>query len=289
MQQLFNKIQHTMMSYDITLHGDWLEKEAADFIRCNIPAYEDIWQHFIGHRGDGFIAMMNNISQEDEEKRRNFAQHHYTILESLYFMQCIVDEVSETPVVNDFPTYRKILNQIMAYQAYAGRLRDNMEKCFIIMANKDEADKALQRLEEFYHQRVVFVHGRKVPFAIDQDKLFKIATIKKNTASPLGFGLEMPWEAIDKDDMQYLEDALTSSINELKPIVNDLLSKLYNYVQEFIRAGGLFLYPPVWDKYIDDIPSGHGPLSDPPTMQSSGSSIGDYFQTYQPMDHLYKG
>ncbi len=265
-----------MLHYDISTHGDWLEKEAADFIRRNIPAYEDIWQHFIGHRGDGFIAMMHNISQEDEEKRRHFAQHHYTILESLYFMQCIVDEVSETPVVNDFPTYRKILDQIMAYQAYAGRLRDNMEKCFVIMANKGEVKQAIERLDEFYHQRVVFVHGRKVPFAIDQDKLFKIATIKRDTVSPLGFGLEMPWEVIDEDDMQYLEDALTSSINELKPIVNDLLSNLYNYVQEFIRAKGLFLYPPVWGKYIDATLSADGPPRDTPSMPASGGSFGDY-------------
>ena len=265
-----------MENYDISIHGDWLEKEASEFIRCNIPAYEDIWRDFIGHRGDGVLASMNNIFPYDEINRKNFAQHHYTILESLYFMQCIVDDVSKNPVVNDFPTYRNLLSLIMAYQAYSGRMRDNMEKCFTIMANAEEANKALQKLGEFYHQRHVFVHGRKVPFSIDQDKLFKIAKIKRDTASPSGFGLEMPWESIDKDDMLYLEDALTSSINELKPIVNDLLSKLYNYVKNYIRTKNLYLYPPVGGNYINDILSGAS--NDGSTVPSSAGSLEDYLR-----------
>lgn len=267
-----------MEHYDISVNGDWLEKTASEFIRSNIPAYEDIWRNFIGHRGDGVLASMNNILPSDEINRKNFAQHHYTILESIYFMQCIVDDVSKNPVVNDFPTYRKLLNQIMAYQAYSGRLRDNMEKCFTIMVNADEANEAVQKLGEFYHQRHVFVHHRKVPFTIDEDKLFKIAKIKKNTDSPLGFGKDMPWESMSKDDMLYLEDALTSSINELKPIVNDLLSNLYNYIQNYIREKNLFLDPPVCGNYIDDIPSGLGTSSDGSTIPSSAGSLEDYLR-----------
>jgi hypothetical protein len=264
-------------NYSISTHGDWLEREAAEFIRCNIPAYENIWRIFIGHQGNGVMAGMNAITRDDEEKRKNFAQHHYTILESLYFMQRIVDDISDTQPIHNFETYRKLLNQIMAYQAYSGRLRDNIKECFTLMAHKDETDEALNRLNEFYHQRHVFIHGRKVPFALDHDLLFKLANIKKDKDSPTGFDSNMPWESMVGEDMVYLEEAITSSINALKPIVNNLLSNLYNYVRNFIQARELSLSLPLWPQYEDSNLSGGSLFDQSPIMPSSGSNIEGFF------------
>ena len=173
--------------YEISAHGDWLEKEAASFIKSSIPYYEEIWKRFIGHQGNGKMADMIRIEETDENSRRSFAQHHYTVLESLYFMKLIVDDVAQTTIIDSFDSYRKTINQIMTFQAYSGRLRDNMGKCFLIMVNNDKSEEVHKRLDTFYHQRHVFIHGKKVPFTIDSDKLFQIPEIKKETIQKITF------------------------------------------------------------------------------------------------------
>jgi hypothetical protein len=244
------------MEYSVKNHGDWLEKQASEFINKNLPAYELIWKNFIGHQGNGHIAEMLNISPDEDSLRINFSQHHYTILESLYFMQCIVDDISITNKVNSFDEYRRIIDQIMAYQAYSGRLRDNMEQCFIIIANQNEANSATERLSTFYQERHVFIHGRKVPFAFDEDKLFKIAPIKITTTSSSGYGKGMPWESINTEETKYLEDEMKKSINDLKPIVNGLLSHLFSFVKKFIDQHYIQLCSPEFASYDCTPPSG---------------------------------
>ncbi|WP_421794800.1 hypothetical protein [Haliscomenobacter sp.] len=246
-----------IMEYKIKDHGDGLELQAADFISVNIPAYESIWQKFIGHQGNGQMATMKKITPADGAIRQNFAQHHYTVLESLYFMQLIVDEESKTKQINSFEDYRKASNQIMAYHAYSGRLRDNIEKCFYLIGQENEAKKACNKLNTFYHQRHVFIHGRKVPFSITtDDKLFKIAHIKRDTDSNQGFGLEMSWNSMNSpDDFIYLEDALKTSIDELKHLVNDLLYKLLTFVLDFIESRNLEITPPESNNYTPESPN----------------------------------
>ncbi|MDX2069363.1 MAG: hypothetical protein SFV55_13135 [Haliscomenobacter sp.] len=245
------------MEYKIKDHGDGLELQAADFISVNISAYESIWKNFIGHQGNGQMATMKKITADDEAIRQNFAQHHYTVLESLYFMQLIVDDESKTKEINSFEDYRKASNQIMAYHAYSGRLRDNIEKCFLSLGQKNGAKKACEELDTFYHQRHVFIHGRKVPFLITTpDNLFKIAHIKGDTDSNRGFGLEMSWNSMNSpDDFIYLEDALKKSIDELKYLVNNLLHKILGFVLDFIESRNLEITPPGSNNYTPESPN----------------------------------
>ena len=262
------------MKYTVKNHGDWLEKQAADFIVENIPAYELIWQRFIGHDGHGKIAMMKKISNEDEQLRNNFSQHHYTMLESLYFMQLIVADVSRTQQIKSFDEYRSAINQIMAYQAYSGRLRDNMKQCFSLIASDKEAKRACDKLETFYHQRHVFIHGRKVPFAIDSDNLFKIAKIKRDTSAKVGFGLEMPWQSVSIEELTYMEDAIRTSTEELKSLVQSLLSQLLSFVAKFVSSRSLSLTPPAEQTYLDTSVSGSSPdliIRPVRTISASGS------------------
>ncbi|MFZ1516498.1 MAG: hypothetical protein WAT21_13910, partial [Saprospiraceae bacterium] len=83
------------MDYTIKGHGDWFEKCAVNFIQNELPAYELIWSKFIGHDGTGQMAVMMNYYAANEKLRLDFAQYHYTILESLFFMQHIVKDYSE--------------------------------------------------------------------------------------------------------------------------------------------------------------------------------------------------
>lgn len=244
------------MEYTIANHGDWLERQASDFIVERIPAYEQIWKRFIGHKGNGRMADMKNINESDQTLRIIFAQHHYTVLESLYFMKLIVEDESQTRQINSFDSYRKTINQIMAYQAYSGRLRDNIEKCFSSVGSHADALASEDKLDRFYKERHVFIHGRKVPFAIDADQLFKISTIKKDTVDRTGFGLEMPWDRIKNEDLDYLEDLLRRSFEGLTVIVDGLLSNLLNLVVAFVKEKHLAIDPPKLSAYSNTEISG---------------------------------
>jgi hypothetical protein len=256
--------------YSISKNGDWLEKEAADFIKINIPSYELIWRIFIGNTGNAKIAKMAGIKPHIEEKRVNFSQHLYTILESLYFMQKIREDESDLKQILGFNDYRKALNQLISFQAYSGRLRDNIISCFLAIGSKQNIKKIENRFEKFYHSRNIFVHGRKVPLSMDRDKLFRIAKVKDFTTSIVGFGMEMPWENISTDETIYIEDAYSNSMNELIPIVEKTLSNLLVDVKRFNSKYNLDLI----FEWVDEMQGTHTSGVSSPIIFNVSGSIG---------------
>ena len=148
------------MKWTLKDHGDLLEKQSLVFIETSLPAYQEIWSIFIGHKGNGAMADMKYIPDDIEKKRKEFAQHHYTILESLYFMQLICDEeLTKLSEIKDFEQYRKSINQIMAFVGYLGRVIDCMEKCFATISHKNSRSG----LMELYRKRNIVLHGKKFP------------------------------------------------------------------------------------------------------------------------------
>ncbi len=168
------------------------------------------------------------------------------------------------------------MDQIMAFQGYSGRLRDNMEKCFSLLAPTNVVGQSLDELDVFYHQRHVFIHGRKVPFVIDGDKLFKIPKIKRETTSNSGYGLNMTWDSVESEDYEFLEDSLKSSMNELKPLVQNLLSRLLEYVREFITKGKIQIKPPPETPLNSPAPPSNILIDEIRSINISGSTGVDY-------------
>ena len=111
------------MDWSLKKHGDSLERAASIFVSKHLPFYEKIWALFIGHRGDGTMANMKNISPQLEKKRKAFAEHHYTVLESAYFMYTIACNEKNIVSINDFEDYRNLNNSLIAFYAYGGRDR----------------------------------------------------------------------------------------------------------------------------------------------------------------------
>jgi hypothetical protein len=62
-----------MQEYDVSRHGDSLEKFASNFIRNRFPNYELVWKSFIGNKGNQTMA--NIPKYLDNKKRRNRALH----------------------------------------------------------------------------------------------------------------------------------------------------------------------------------------------------------------------
>jgi len=258
--------------YSISENGDWLEREAADFIKINIPSYEQIWRLFIGNNGKAKIARMEGIELSQEKERIKFSQHHYTILESLYFMYKIWEDESKLNQILDFNSYRRALNQLIAFQAYSGRLRDNIVSCFQTIDCKHSVAKVEERFEKFYHSRNIFLHGRKVPLSLDDDNLFRIAKVKDLNTSNLGFGFDTPWDSISSVDTEYFVDAYKNAIDELIPMVEGILSNLLGEVKNYVSKHNLKL---VFDWNIDMIGIHTSGVSNPIIFNVSGSTSYD--------------
>jgi hypothetical protein len=234
------------MNWTLKEHGDWLEKQAADFITYNIPAYEQTWKLFIGHQGNGIIANLEgNIPPEDEKMRRDFAQHHYTILESLFLMQRASEDEEIRPV-KSFEDYRATVNNIMLFQAYAGRLRDNFHKCFSVLfgSGSTKPDESVAKLSTFYNSRHVFIHGRKVPFNRDELGLISMPKIKTSDLDHKGYGSEMLWEQAENLEFQYNADYMKESMSELCALSQGLLQNLLDAVKALIIDHGWKLESP---------------------------------------------
>lgn len=245
--------------YTVAIHGDLLEKQASQFILTHIPGYELVWQRYIGHNGQGRMALLLNASEEDEAKRASFAQHHYTILESVYFMQMIADDYSMPTSIYTFEAYRRVANDLMAFQAYSGRLRDNVEKCGLILVNDRFANELILGLSGLYAQRHVFIHGCKVPFSIN-DGVFMMPLPKRNTDSRQGYGQSDPWYRITSSEMVEISKFLSEVMSELCPIVNGILHLFLPKVKELMEARGLALEPPrLWDTTDTRLSSDTGP------------------------------
>lgn len=230
--------------WDISIHGDMLEIKAANYIRNKIPAYEETWKRYIGHQGRGIMAEMTNITPEQDLQRRNFSELHYTILESMFQMNKI-SERQNMKQINSFETYTEILDQLMLYQAYAGRIRDNVIEAFTVLGKKDLATSAQEALDKVYSERHVFVHRRKVPFSLDEDQLFLTAMPKSSSTATIGFGKNMLWSDVTKDDLIHLDDYFEKSVEELTQVVNTQLNLMCEAIKTIIKSNNLILTDPV--------------------------------------------
>lgn len=65
----------------------------------------------------------------------------------------------------------------------------------------------------------------------------------------------MPWNSMNSEDFIFLEVALKNSIDELKPLVNNLLYNLLPFVKDFIKSRNLEITPPVSDNYTPESPN----------------------------------
>ncbi len=237
------------LEYRVRTHGDLLEMHECEFIETELPSYEEIWKRFIGHQGNGIMAEMTWISPDLDIKRVKFAQHHYTILESLVLMrQVVVDPLLSKPI-NTMEEYYAILNLIMAFQAHAGRVRDNIEKCYCAIGRCDEWAEMRSKLDVFWETRHIFIHGCKVPFMLDEDKLFRSAETNTSSRKWYGYRIDASWRSITKEEMALVYDLFNCSLQELIVVVNELLFDLLKYVKEFITLHNLSLVSPKVSKY----------------------------------------
>ncbi len=222
--------------FNIAEQGDELEKRNTDFIFSNIPNYEKIWKVFIGNKGGERpeMALMKNMSGEDEVKRRNFSEWHYTCLESFVLMNKSIQNAYNLEV-NMYDDYLNLLNYFFVFQAHSGRIRDNIgNMCEKIFESNSVAKHHSLRLEEFYQRRNEVLHGKKLPFNIVSGLLY-IPEIKGKEEESFKWNSHKQWDEINDEELKVANEYMDETIQEMTNIVNSILGAMYDEIMEAIK------------------------------------------------------
>jgi hypothetical protein len=227
----------------ITLeYGDYIESNFAEFIRQNISNYEELWGKFIGNDGNAKMIEVYNLPKEKQKDRLKFSEHLYTCLESLVCMDSICKD--EYKVDLTYPIeYVKMLNAFLAFQAHAGRIKDNIERLLPIYFSDGKSSELLDRLKDTYNQRNNVIHGKKIPCHIE-DALVLIAPPEGQELNSRKWNDKMFWSDINQDDLIFLTDYLKESLFDICKIVNDILANLLEPINSLIKKYGINLSLP---------------------------------------------
>ena len=233
------------MSLDIARHGDVLEQNYLTIIREKIPAYEEIWKRYIGNNGNAQIISIEDLPDEENNKRIIFSQYHYSAFESIVCISHIIEEVDQLPL-DSISNYLKLNNCFLAFQAHAGRIRDCVKK----MGEIFNLDNLHFELEEYYQQRNEVLHGSKVPFMII-DGFYAIPKIKGIAEDIDKWHDKMCWGEIKakEDNFKFLYDHLVESFSNITALLNKCLFNILPEIIKIVEQYNIDLTPSEDERY----------------------------------------
>lgn len=232
-----------MISYDIwdiSKHGDLVEKEYYFFINNQLPAYKQNWELFFGNNGLEQLAVIKNIPKELQIKRIELSEHHYTCLESLICMKEITAKHNSLVEINSIKDTIIVLNDITAFTAHAGKIRDNIIKICRLLWGQNEQYSS--KLNEYYQQRNVVLHGKKIPFGIDD--FYQIVKPLGEQSNNELWSDKDNWNDSQKKRKEFITDYFNEVFNEMTKITNGILYNFHDHIKKVLENSNLTMQPP---------------------------------------------
>lgn len=230
------------MSWKIKEHGDILEKEYSDFILSSLLSYSKIWELYVGNNGKAYLPEIKNMSNEENERRIEFSEYHYTCLESAI----LLDIISKSDLrIDSIKDYLNVLKDLMAFYAHCGRIRDCLIKICNLFLSKNETESITKGLEEYYQQRNNVLHGKKMPYSINEG-LFLTPRIKgEEEENNNSWSSSKKWDDFDKNDLVFIDYFLKETAQEVFEKTNQILYNLFEVVKNFMDNNNLKLPLPL--------------------------------------------
>jgi hypothetical protein len=215
------------MIYNVKEHGDILEQEATDLIRNRFPFYELVWQTYIGNKGNNSIADLPNYT--DQDKRKNFAENSYTVLESVYITDRILKSKIFKQSLTNFDEYIEFNKAFITVFALLGRMHDTVLKASDAL--KYDNSNFKESIHKFYEARSIVMHGKKVPLIFDDIGFAKIPFLKTSIVNGIAWDDKRSlWSEVDRMDTEYVIDKLTDFFRDLLDLINKEYAVFLNYI-----------------------------------------------------------
>jgi hypothetical protein len=259
--------------------GDAFERKHADWIRHELPHYEQVWSTFIGHDGSGKPCEIEGLDEEAEEDRKRFYQAHYSFARSMRRADRIAEELDRTlGSVASYDDFEQEIDRLTDYFSAVGNVRDMFK--LVTEALKPEVDLHAP-LQDFYAKRSHIIHAPRLPAKLDGGLLKVPRTGGKNLK--IGeWDNRSTWDSIPDQNFIFLRDFVCESSTEFKALVNDVHGKVFNAadrrfsgrrinepevprIQNPSHSGDCF-YPAIsaFEYQVDSVPiSGFRPTSSP--------------------------
>jgi len=219
--------------YNVYDHGDLLEKEAAAFIRSQFSNYERVWQIYIGNTGLAERAPLPCYPYED--KRRSFAEHTYTTLESCFMIHKILESRIFESDINSFDRYIEFNKSFIAFFSYLGRVHDTVIKASNDLKYDNRA--FCQRIKEFYEARNIVIHGKKVPIVFDENGLVKMPVLKTVSVKGEAWSDDRNnWSDVKRLPTDYVADNCERYFMELLVLINNEYGHFLDIIHQELKA-----------------------------------------------------
>ena len=141
---------------NIKEHGDQLEREYADFLQEHFKTYEATWKLYIGNKRDNTKSNIAGYPPERDEKRQQFSENTYTILQSLILIYRLInkDVFSKNSTLSIIEKL-DLQDNLMLFFTHLGRIRDNVVEATKCLINPN-VNKVESQLEDFFLQKTHF-------------------------------------------------------------------------------------------------------------------------------------
>jgi hypothetical protein len=237
--------------------GDLFERTHAQWLRQHLESYEDIWSRFIGNDGNNRALPIEGLAPEAQSAHKMFCQAHYSLglfthllVNSAKRAIAQLHESVESKTTRTCESYLRDTENITLFLALLGQSCDMVEEIA-----RSLGDNAIAKsVSQFMKERNNAIHAARIPMAADYVGI-KIAIISHNENEP-GYRNRIPWDAVNIDDFQYLEEWIeTTSSNFLATLKNPVYPMIRKAATN--RFGGreirpIGLQPP---SYLDNISS----------------------------------
>jgi hypothetical protein len=216
----------TIMTYNIHDHGDYLEREATQLVRERFSFYERVWSIYVGNRGNDSMATLPNYPNED--KRKHFAENSYSVLESVYLLNHILEtKVFEKSSNASFKLYVESNLAFITVFALLGRIHDTAIKASNIMREGSKTFK--DSLAELYKARNIVIHDKKVPQQFDDLGRVMIPSLKT-------WDEQNHWADAANMKIEYVTQILTNFFDQLLSLINSRYAALYGFIQKELKS-----------------------------------------------------
>jgi hypothetical protein len=213
--------------------GDAFECNNAEWIRQNLPHYEQVWSAFIGHNGRGWPCPMPGLDIKAETDRKKFYQAHYSIACKMHAICASCHRNDKTlGHVTDQTSFDAEMNHLYILMAHIGNVRD----MFKVIDEALSANGALLNpLQTFFAQRSHVLHGPRLPVRMS-DGFIMIPRIGGINKLPGEWDDKSTWDSIPEGDFVFLRDYAAELTREHSILVTDVHGKVFDAANK--RFGG---------------------------------------------------
>jgi hypothetical protein len=207
-------------------YGDILEKHFAGEISERIPSYARIWAEYIGNDGSAHALPMEGAKETITESRQKYWQCIYTLFESLAFCWHIERELTATEKIEYPEHYIQYLNLWMSFYAHLGRIHDMVED---IACPELKRKDLLNPFEEYWKQRHIVLHGRKIPLK----NVNGVAAVPDLGEGNRHWNDGMLWEQLGPADFKQIHERVTVILREIEPALDRFLAEIRKALPKF--------------------------------------------------------